>query len=88
MAPGRAATLGEAATVAGSRWAKTQRESLHAEGRRAVGGWPGTMSEARNYARGAALRAGLSHDELAWMARMVYDSARRDWLATRDPSDE
>ncbi len=30
----------------------------------------------------------LSHDELNWMARAVYDAARRDWLSERDSSDE
>ena len=87
MAPERASALAEAAAVSGVRWARAERELLHAEGRRAEGGWPGTLSQARNYVRFALPDASqsLSHEELSWMARAIYASARRDWLASSDP---
>ncbi len=86
MTPERASKLVEAAALSGARWARAERESLHAEGRRAEGGWPGTLSQARNYVRFALPDAGqsLSAEELSWMARAIYASARRDWLHTSD----
>ena len=88
MAPARAARLAEIAALTGARWAKSRVDSLHAEGRRATGGWPGTLSEARNYVGADEARVGMSYEELSWMARLVYDSARRDWLARRDSAEE
>jgi len=87
MTPARLRTLAEAAAESGARWAKTEREALHAEGRRAEGGWPGTLSQARNRVSGAVARlaAPLSYEEAAWLARTIYDCARREWLADRDP---
>jgi len=85
--PERALVLAEAAAGSGARWAQSERESLRAEGRRAEGGWPGTLSEARDHARVAMGEIGgsLTYEELSWMTRAVYDSARRDWLAASDP---
>ena len=86
--PARATQLGKVAAITGERWARSRLESLRATGRKASGGWPGTISEARNYVSSGEVRIALSHDELNWMARAVYDAARRDWLSKRDSSDE
>ena len=84
--PARLAVLKDAAVAAGASWAKHRRDALIHEGRLAVGGWPGTMSEARGYAASylsAQRRAipGLTREELSWLARATYAHARRDWLA-------
>src|SRR5437870_4320310 len=82
----RLALLREAATAAGARWAKDRRDALIHEGRLAVGGWPGTLSEARGFAASflsthrRSLQT-LTREELAWVARATYAHARRDWLA-------
>ncbi len=87
MTPRRAATLTRVAETAGADWAKSEREALHAEKRRAEGGWPGTFSQARDRVRGVVdngvLR--LSYDEATWMARTIYECARRAWLDDADP---
>jgi hypothetical protein len=84
----RLTLLRETAVAAGASWAKHRRDALVREGRRAVGGWPGTLSEARGFAAsffsttlGSA--PGLTRDELAWFARATYAHARRDWLAAQ-----
>jgi hypothetical protein len=61
---------------------------LRAAGRKASGGWPGTISEARHYVSARELELELSHDESIWMARAVYDAAKREWLSNRDPEEE
>jgi hypothetical protein len=86
--PARAARLSEVAAVTGERWAKSRLDALRASGRKASGGWPGTISEARNYVSAGEVRIALSREELAWMARAVYDAARRDWLSKRDSAEE
>src|SRR5687767_11489282 len=90
MTAERAAKLVEAAAASAALWARSERESLHAEGRRVEGGWPGTLSQAREYLRGAMPNAAvqLSYEELSWLTRTLYDCARRDWLAARDPAPE
>jgi hypothetical protein len=84
--PARLALLRETAVAAGASWAKHRRDALLHEGRLAVGGWPGTMSEARGFAASflsAQRRSipGLTREELSWLARATYAHARRDWLA-------
>jgi hypothetical protein len=86
--PARAARLAEVAAVTGARWATSQLESFRAAGRKASGGWPGTLSEARNYVSAREVNAGLSSEELLWMTRAVYDAAKQDWLSKRDSSEE
>jgi hypothetical protein len=80
----RSEILTEAAGAAGTSWAGLRREALKRDGRQAVGGWPGTISEARGYAASFVERrisSVLSRDELAWVARATYESARREWLS-------
>jgi hypothetical protein len=84
----RQVLLRETAVAAGASWAKNRREALVREGRRAVGGWPGTLSEARGFAASffsstLVSAPSLTRDELAWFARATYAHARRDWLAAQ-----
>lgn len=88
IAPARAARLAEIAAATGERWAASRIQALRAAGRRASGGWPGTLTEARNYLSAEQVRMALNREELAWMTRAVYDAARRDWLDKRDTEEE
>ncbi|MBI4702516.1 MAG: hypothetical protein HY744_15460 [Deltaproteobacteria bacterium] len=93
----RQALLAEGARAAGKQWAQRWRETLRQDGRRVVGGWPGTLSEARARAHAhfcaALLRAGmaeLTSSELDRAARATYACARDDWLSRdkhEDPRD-
>ncbi len=72
----------------GRAWAQQVRARLEHEGRRASGGWPGTLSEAR-----ARLDTALSSlatrvsgsDERERLARILYHAARELWLTHRVP---
>ena len=72
-------------------WAASVMASLERDGRRAQGGWPGTVREALHLVEttiGVSVR--LTAKERADLASIAYDAARRDWLARReiDDSDE
>ena len=88
-APARAEELAPAAALAGARWVTLERQALHAEGRRAEGGWPGRLSQAKDWVQAALGGSSqkLTHEEATWMAQAIYDCARRDWLARQDPPD-
>lgn len=77
----------DCAVDAGRHWAASVRVSLVGEGRSPAGGWPGTMTEARQRlacAMGAALgRSPLETDRLV---RILYGAAREQWLRDREPS--
>lgn len=82
MAPQREQRVAEA----GRAWAESVRKGLRGEGRRASGGWPGTLSEARTrtaYALGGV--AGVSEDERSRLAHVLYNAARESWLDQREP---
>jgi hypothetical protein len=90
----RRVLLEQGAEDAGQRWAKLCRDDLRQEGRRAAGGWPGTIAEAR--ARvvahiGPELRQrgmiALTPGELEQVTRAAYASAKRDWLARGERED-
>ncbi|RLB57555.1 MAG: hypothetical protein DRI90_17930, partial [Deltaproteobacteria bacterium] len=72
-------------------WATCYRAEIHAEGRRAGGGFPGTMTEAR--ARfGSQIDPKLvalgiqeaSFTEREQGAQLLYRTARSTWLAFRE----
>lgn len=75
------------AAESGRAWAKSLVAELHGAGRRAAGGWPGTLTEARfrleSVLAGAAREPRVCSGED--LARVLYDAARRDWLAYREP---
>ena len=77
------ASLDALAKELGQAWAKEERDALHAEGRRAAGGWPGVRSEARN--RAARFFADQSPTERDRLATLLYHSARDCWLDAREP---
>ena len=78
-------------TDAGRGWVAALRTSLQAEGRKATGGWPGTLSEAR-FRTTAHCRRELdvvghepvSLGEIDRAARLLNRAARRAWLATAE----
>lgn len=77
------------AETAGRDWAAAVRGALHSEGRRAAGGWPGTMSEARaELLRAMGPGASSTPDEVSRLARILYSAARESWLMHRDPAGE
>jgi hypothetical protein len=91
----RRTLLDRSALALGEAWARRSRELLSAEGRRAIGGWPGTMSEARARARdhlaSEACRRQLGRlrdQELELAARATYARAREVWLAGAEREDE
>ena len=77
----------DAASAAGNEWATSVRDALEAEGRRPVGLWPGTVTEART--RAIRLIAhmnlnGASGNQREEIARTLYDAARNSWLGWRE----
>ena len=90
----RSALLEQRAVTGGQVWARKTRQDFHDEGRRAAGGWPGTMSEARARVAEFVLpwmaRKGMvaaTSAEYEQAARVLYASARSTWLAQRDRED-
>ncbi len=87
---GRRAGLDALGALVGDAWAKHTLDELRREGRSPVGGWPGTISEARarlSSFRGPEARAlgPLGHDEREYVARGLYARARTTWLAHAQP---
>lgn len=87
---GRRTGLDTLANLVGNGWAKQILDELRREGRSPVGGWPGTISEARarlSSYRGPEARAlaPLGHDEREYVARGLYACARATWLAHAQP---
>lgn len=89
----RRALLERAAGAAGTAWAGEQIVALRTERRRIVGGWPGTMGEARVRSRSSLAstltgpaRAARPYtaEELEIAARATYASARSAWNANAE----
>jgi hypothetical protein len=83
------------AELVGRSWAADLRASLLREKRRASGGWPGTLGEARMHVARALLPWLDSHGQRIassgqseGAARVVYASARSAWLASCDPDED
>ena len=83
--------LSELSKAAGVAWARSYRDAVHREGRRAAGGFPGTLSESRQqFARivePELLResgATATYDECEECVRVLYSSARTEWLSRRE----
>ncbi|MEM6960134.1 MAG: hypothetical protein AAF355_09695 [Myxococcota bacterium] len=74
---------------AGRAWATDVRTQLHAEERRACGGWPGTLSEAearaaREFRRSSiALEAADRHG----LVKILYAAAKDHWHDQREPAE-
>lgn len=76
------------AEESGRAWADAVREGLEREGRRAAGGWPGTVSEARARVADLGEPAGASAGERDRLARVIYHAARSFWLMNRVAEDD
>jgi hypothetical protein len=83
------------AELLGRSWAADMRASLLLEKRRASGGWPGTLGEARMHVARALLPwlSSQGHGiatslQSEGAARVVYASARSAWLATCEADDD
>lgn len=86
----RRVVLERAATIAAKAWADRCMVEIRNEGRPLAGGWPGTLSEARGWAR-AELSTQLvhpTHEELEWLAHTTYSRARDAWLARAGDDEE
>lgn len=68
--------LEERASQIGAAWAEEYVRVLRAHARAPVGGWPGTMSEAR---RRVVTELAIVPDRLQELARVVNVAARRGW---------
>lgn len=91
----RRTLLDTSARALGAAWAQGARQQLCAEGRRAVGGWPGTMSEARARTRSALASeplvrklGKLGDPDIERTARATYAHARQVWLQTAEGEDD
>jgi len=88
----RQALLNDEPLLLGSSWARLWCKSMLDDGRMVVGGWPGTLAEARARIQGhlggelARRRMpALSLEELALATHSTYQRAKKDWLiAARD----
>ena len=88
----RQTLLTEEPLLLGSSWAQVWCKSMQSDGRLVVGGWPGTLAEARARTQGhlggelARRRMpALSIEELAAATNATYQQAKKDWLlAARD----
>jgi len=87
-------TRGRAEQV-GRLWASDLRAALVNEKRRASGGWPGTLREARTHVAISLIPwlqsnglAAVTSQQCEGAARLVYASARKVWLENRDPEED
>ncbi|HEY2409006.1 MAG TPA: hypothetical protein VGM29_13960 [Polyangiaceae bacterium] len=86
--------LDKAATAAGTLWAQRWCDELRREGRPVVGGWPGTLREARaqvNAHLGMSLgkrRLSFTREELERAAKTAYTAAKNSWLAKVDREED
>jgi hypothetical protein len=84
--------LEQSAVALGQTWAEQWRQDLHREGRRAAGGWPGTLREARARVRRSILvemtrrrMPAITAAERETAARTTYASARSEWRRHVEP---
>jgi hypothetical protein len=77
------AALQRAVQGAGEAWAVDSANALRDEGRQVTGGWPGTISEARQRVRTCALLQGssMTSEDLEVLTRLAYETAKKVWLA-------
>ena len=88
-------SLSERAHTEGERWANEFRSQIHGEQRRAAGGWPGTMSEARARLAGFVLprvssknAVTFSQEDREEAARCLYRSARASWAQHQEREED
>ena len=71
------------------------RAAIVGEKRRAAGGWPGTLREARTHVAISLIpwlhdngQAAVTSQQCEGAARLVYASARKVWLENRDSEED
>lgn len=72
----------------GDAWAREVASALRAQTRSLVGGWPGTLREARSRVLlgvPAARHSQFDPEALVALSRAVYDAARRAWDEFAEP---
>jgi hypothetical protein len=75
----------------GEAWARDVANALRAQTRDIVGGWPGTIREARSRVLlgiRAARQRRVDAAEIEALSRAVYDAARRCWDQISEPDPE
>ena len=75
----------------GEAWANDVANTLRAQTRSIVGGWPGTIREARRrvlHGLPAARQPSFDTAALEALSRAVYDAARRYWDQIAEPDPE
>jgi hypothetical protein len=75
------------ATAIGRAWADELVRGFHANDREVIGGWPGTMREARMRVL-ANLHVKLDLEVLEELARVANLAARRGWQEVSQPDPE
>jgi hypothetical protein len=83
----RQCVLDAVAVATGNAWVDWWRAELGQQGRAMMGGWPGTLSEARRRILAGTVSAlgpegMLSEHELAEHAHTVFAAARAAWMAS------
>lgn len=64
----------------GAEWAHRTEDRIRADGRPLSGGWPGTLSEARQIVATHARASSRAPSDLDRLSRLVYSSGRQTWL--------
>jgi hypothetical protein len=72
------------ATILGEVWSNDYVRDLRAQSRDIVGGWPGTLREARRRVL-AAMPRNLEAQHLEELARITNLAARRGWESVSEP---
>jgi hypothetical protein len=79
----------------GRSWATELRAAIVGEKRRAAGGWPGTLREARTHVAVSLIpwlrnngQTAVTSQQCEGAARLVYASARKVWLENRDTEED
>ena len=75
------------ATAIGTSWVDEIVRTLRAEDRALIGGWPGTISEAKTRVL-SALGERVDPPLLAELARVASEAARRGWQSVTQPDPE
>ena len=88
----RRAFLDRSAVALGREWASSWRQELREIGRPAVGGWPGTIPEARarvdRYLVAELARQGMARatdQERQLAAKAMYATAKHEWISPGRP---
>ncbi len=85
-----ARSAGEIVAELSQRWVENLATQLTTEGRRLEGGWPGTLSDARQLltTRLSTPPTELPRSEFERLAKEIYATAKSQWLqvASRCPS--